>query len=39
MSKPRTVYKGKIFTITHQKMVDSAGVSHTIEKAYIYQLQ
>jgi len=34
MNKPKIVYKGKIFTITHQKIVDSKGISHIVEKAY-----
>lgn len=34
MNEPKIVYKGKIFTITHQKVIDSNGISHTIEKAY-----
>jgi ADP-ribose pyrophosphatase len=28
----KTVYKGKIFTITHTKVVDKDGVAHVIEK-------
>lgn len=31
-SSKRIVYKGKIFTITHTKVVDKDGVAHIIEK-------
>ncbi len=33
-SKPRVVYKGKIFTITQQEVVDNKGIKHIVEKGY-----